>query len=289
MERVTENVYTETAKRGSNPSLVVTTDGVVVIDTPQLPTEAVELRQHAESLGPIRYLFNTEHHPDHIFGNYYFRGSGTVVHHRAIFDNFMVPNPDFDHFDLVADSVRTEDPEGLAIFPERDIYYADMNRASVTFTGDVVVRLGEHRFELLHTPGHTPGQTAVYVPEERVVFTGDTIFSSCQTWLMESNVDEWLIALDRIAALDVDHIVPGHGPVTTLEYVSKQRAILHEWVSEVADAVALGWTREETMERVNPGAQLPVDVGLEFLADHIRTKNAGSLWDKLSSPLAARP
>ena len=84
--------------------------------------------------------------------------------------------------------------------------------------------MGDHTFELLHTPGHTPGQIAVHVPEERVVFTGDTIFSECQTWLMGSNVTEWLAALDRIAKLDVDWVVPGHGEVVTIEYLARQRS-----------------------------------------------------------------
>ena len=69
MERVTANVFTNTKLRGSNPSFVVTSDGVVAIDTPQLPSRAVEWRAVAESHGPIRYLINTEHHVDHIFGN----------------------------------------------------------------------------------------------------------------------------------------------------------------------------------------------------------------------------
>ncbi|HZW00334.1 MAG TPA: MBL fold metallo-hydrolase, partial [Candidatus Deferrimicrobium sp.] len=70
MEQVTANVCTNTRLRGCNPSYVVTSDGVVVIDTPQLPTKAVAMRQEAESHGPIRYLINTEQHVDHIFGNW---------------------------------------------------------------------------------------------------------------------------------------------------------------------------------------------------------------------------
>ena len=66
---VTPNIYTTTKLRGCNPSFVTTSDGVVVIDTPQLPTRAVAMRAEAESHGPIRYLINTEHHVDHIFGN----------------------------------------------------------------------------------------------------------------------------------------------------------------------------------------------------------------------------
>lgn len=98
---------------------------------------------------------------------------------------------------------------------------------------------------------------------------------------------QWLISLDRSAALDVDHVVPGHGPVTTHRYLRNQRAALLHWVAAVADAVSRGWSRQETMDRVNPGDQLPVDVGLEALASHICTLNAGSLWDKLTSPTAS--
>jgi len=289
MEQVTTNVLTETGRQGSDPSIVKTTDGVVIIDTPQLPTDAVEMRRLAEEVGKIRYIFNTEHHCDHVFGNYYFRGAGQVIHHNEIAKSYMVPESMFDPYDFVADSVRRRDPDGVAIFPDRAHYFDSLNVDTITFTGDMSVRVGRTTFELLHTPGHTPGQTAVYVPEERVVFTGDSIFSECQTWLMSSNVDEWLASLDRIASLEADYIVPGHGPITTLAYVRIQRAVLFEWVSAVAAAVARGWSREETMVRVNPGSALPVDVGLEHMAQHIRTQNAASLWDKLTSVQAARP
>ena len=83
LERVTPNVYTTTKLRGCNPSFVVTSDGVVAIDTPQLPTMAVAMREAAESHGPIRYLINTENHVDHIFGNHWFRGAGEVVNHQG--------------------------------------------------------------------------------------------------------------------------------------------------------------------------------------------------------------
>ena len=92
LEQVTPNVFTTTKLRGCNPSFVTTSDGVVVIDTPQLPTRAVAMRAEAESHGPIRYLINTENHVDHIFGNWWFRGAGEVVNHQALYDIFMDPN-----------------------------------------------------------------------------------------------------------------------------------------------------------------------------------------------------
>jgi cyclase len=262
---------------------VVTSDGVVIIDTPQLPTKAVEMRKTAESHGTLRYLINTEHHVDHIFGNYYFKGGPTVVHHQGVYDNFMVVGPELDPFAYAKEALPTDDPDGEAIFPDRDVYYSDPNKGQIVFTGDLTLRVGDHTFELLHTPGHTPGQIAVYCPEERAVFTGDTIFSECQTWLMTSNVDEWLVALERIGELDVDYVVPGHGPVTTKAYLATQRAMLMEWKTAVAVAVAKGWTREETVERVEFKDRYPVDIGQEYMMDYINSYNAGSLYDKLTS------
>src|SRR3954467_15921707 len=98
MERVTANVFTTTKLRGCNPSFVVTSDGVVVIDTPQLPTKAVAMSIEKETQGRTRYLVNTGHPVDHIFGNHWFRGAGEVVNHRALYDIFMDPNAAHDPF-----------------------------------------------------------------------------------------------------------------------------------------------------------------------------------------------
>jgi cyclase len=283
MQQVTENVYTTTKVRGCNPSYVVTSAGVVVIDTPQLPTKAVAMRASAEAFGPIRYVINTEHHVDHIFGNYYFKGAGQVVHHQGVYDNFMVVGPELDPFAYAAEAIPMDDPDGAAIFPDRDEYYEDPNKGKLVFTGDLTLRVGGHTFELIHTPGHTPGQLAVHVPDERVVFTGDTVFSECQTWLMTSDVDQWVTALDTINQLDVDWVVPGHGPVTTRSYLATQRSMLLEWKTAVAVAVAKGWSREETVENVNFADRYPVDIGQEYMMDYIQSLNAGALYDKLSS------
>ncbi|TRW46686.1 MBL fold metallo-hydrolase [Georgenia yuyongxinii] len=282
MEQVTPHVFAETKLRGSNPGFVVTSDGVVVVDTPQLPSKAVAMRAEAERHGPIRYVINTEHHVDHIFGNYYFKGAGTVVHHQGVYDNFMTVYPELDPFEYAREALP-DDPDGAALFPDREEYYQDPNKGQIVFTGDVTLRVGDHTFHLLHTPGHTPGQIAVHVPEERVVFTGDTIFSECQTWLMTSDVDEWIASLDRIRALDVDHVIPGHGPVTDLSYVHTQRSILLEWKSAVAQAIAKGWSRDETVARVNFAERYPVDIGQGYMMEYIQTLNAGSLYDKFTA------
>jgi len=282
MEKVTANVFFETGLRGCNPGFVVTGDGVVVVDTPQLPTKAVAMREEAETHGDIRFLINTEHHVDHIFGNYYFKGAGAVVNHRGVYENFMVVTPDLDPFAYAAEAIPTDDPEAQPMFPDRAEYYADPNKGSIVFDANLTLRLGSHTFELIHTPGHTPGQLAVHIPEEGVVFTGDTIFSECQTWLMTSDVDQWLEALETIGRLDVEHILPGHGPVTTKSYLHTQRSNLLDWKAAVAAAVAQGWSREETIDRVSFADRYPVDIGQGYMMEHIQTLNAASLYDKMT-------
>ena len=282
MQQVTDTIFTETTIRGCNPSYVVTSEGVVVIDTPQLPTWAVAMRKEAESKGQLRYLINTEHHVDHIFGNYWFKGV-PVVEHKGVYDNFMVPTPDLDPYAYALEAIPTDDPEAAPLIPDRETYYADPNKGTIVFTGDLTLRVGNRTFKLLHTPGHTPGQVAVYVPEEQVVFTGDTIFHDCQTWLMTSNVDQWISSLERIRGLDIETVIPGHGPVTTPEYLHMQRAVLLEWKAAVAVAVARGWSREETMKRVSFADRWPVDIGQGYMMEHINTLNAGSLWDKFTA------
>ena len=127
----------------------------------------------------------------------------------------------------------------------------------------------------------------MHVPEERVVFTGDTIFSECQTWLMGSNVTQWLAALDRIAKLDVDWVVPGHGEVVHAGVPrppAREPARLGAARSPTPSRRA--GRREETVERVNFADRYPVDIGQGYMMNHIQTLNAGSLWDKLTQ---ARP
>ncbi len=132
-------------------------------------------------------------------------------------------------------------------------------------------------------PGVSAAFKAVASPRVRNVAT---IFSECQTWLMGSNVTQWLTALDRIAALGVDWVIPGHGEVVGIEYISRQRANLLEWVQAVSDAVAQGWSEEETITRVSFAERYPVDIGQGHMMNHIQTHNAESLWEKLTH---ARP
>src|SRR4030042_1817989 len=72
MQKITDNVYAETAYRGCNPGFVITSDGLVMIDTPQMPSDALKYRDEMAAFGQPKFLINTEPHGDHFIGNYFF-------------------------------------------------------------------------------------------------------------------------------------------------------------------------------------------------------------------------
>jgi cyclase len=288
MERVTKNVFAETKIRGCNPGYVVTSDGVVVVDTPQLPTKAVAMCKEAESHGPIRFLINTEYHVDHIFGNYFFRTAENVLAHRITVENFMVVTPEINPYEYAKEALPTDDPEGFKILPDEKTFFADPNRPNVVIDGDATLAVGDHTFNILFTPGHTAGQLAVHVPEERVVFTGDTIFNHCQTWLYVSNIQDWIDSLDRLLELDVDAIVPGHGPICDKQELYVQRAFLMEWQTSVAVAIAKGWSKEEATAKISFADRFPVDIGQEYMMEHVTHNNVRALYEKMTAKMPVK-
>ena len=70
--KVTTSVYVETGYQGANVGYITTEQGVVMVDTPQRPTDAVAWRKQIKKAGEISYLINTHSHGDHFFGNYFF-------------------------------------------------------------------------------------------------------------------------------------------------------------------------------------------------------------------------
>ncbi|WP_373483630.1 MBL fold metallo-hydrolase [Acetobacterium sp.] len=280
MEKLTSNVYTETKIRGCNPSIVFTKEGAVFIDTAQILTDLLEMIAFAEEKGPIKYMINTEPHIDHIFGNHWFAGKCPVIGHEAIDKDFFLVPGEMDGYDYSVDVLTRQDPKGLPLMPSREDYI--INKPQITFSKDMSMKVGDHTFKLYHTPGHSDSQIAVYVPEERVVFVGDTIFSDCQTWLHSANIDELINSLKFIYTLDVDYIVPGHGPVVKKSYILKQLSFIYEWLNQVAEGIAKEWTLDECIEKISFADRCPVDIGQDEMMEYIQRTNIIKCYNYLT-------
>jgi cyclase len=281
MQAITSSIFAETDRRGCNPGYVVTSDGVVVIDTPQLPTRALFMHEQALKAGPIRFLINTEHHVDHIFGNYFFTSAEHILAHVECDKMFMVKTPELNPYEYAKEAIPTDDPAGESLFPDEAAYVKAMNRPDIRISGDSELHVGNHTFQLLYTPGHTSGQLSVYIPEEKVLFASDTVFHNCQTWLYASDIAGWITSLERLMELDIDIVIPGHGPVCTRQELYVQRSFLQEWETAVSLAVAEGWSRERCLAEISFLDRFPVDIGQEYMGEKVTKLNVGALYDKL--------
>jgi len=240
MHRVTDTVYAEDRYLVATIGFLVTREGVVLVDTPQLPSDAREWRARAEAHGPIRYIINTEHHRDHIVGNAYF--PGTVIAQQGTAERFFRSlNP----FEPLRQHLLHLDPQGaelLATYVPRP--------PTITFEPRLTLQLGDHTLDLRHAPGHVPNGTWVYVPQERTVFTGDNIINGAPPFFHSAVPSGWLETLDALAKLDVQHIIPGHGAPCGPDAIGQVRAAVTGVMDEVRRGRDAGWSREEAQERI---------------------------------------
>ena len=270
MQQLTPNVYVETGTRGCNPGFVTTSEGIVMIDTPQKPSDAIWWREEILRKGEPRYLINCEPHGDHISGNFFFPSAIGIAHQGTR--------------EAVLGVVEAEFVERLKLLdPDRASLLSDyrLKAPSVTFSDRMCVYLGRHSFELIHLPGHTASETAVYIPQERVVFTGDNVFHRVQSFLHQAYPDQWLESLNRIGELDVDYIVPGHGEVCDKSYLAEQAAFIQEWMDAVKGAIKTGWSKEEAMNKISFLDRYPMGTGLQEMGPEVQRWNVDRLYSLL--------
>jgi glyoxylase-like metal-dependent hydrolase (beta-lactamase superfamily II) len=259
MRRVGPHSFTEIYYAGCNPSFVETSDGYVMIDTPQQPIDAVRWREMLEEKAPIRYLINTEPHGDHISGNAYFPNVPVVgqIKLQECFERYLAQ---FGTMEEKRERLKQMDPDSVWLLGHPD--YSDPHGPTVTFTDRMTLTVGNHTFQIIHHPGHTAPQTSVYVPEEGVVFTGDNVFHKCRSWLQECDPWEWLAALKSIEVLDAEVIVPGHGEQCGKAYLKDQAQIVENWVGYIGRFVDRGVSPEEILHgKVAVTDQDPYPIG----------------------------
>lgn len=110
-----------------------------------------------------------------------------------------------------------------------------------TFDGRLSVTVGDLPVELIQVgPAHTKGDLVVYLPKQRLVFTGDILFIGTHPIAWEGPVQNWISACDRLLELDVDVVVPGHGPVTTKDGIRQTKAYWEQLQKAVKQGHAAG-------------------------------------------------
>lgn len=245
MQKIASNVYTEINSRGCNFSWVVTSEGVVVIDTPPVPSDAIKWRDEISKYGPIRYVINTEPHMDHFSGDRFL--GGTVIAHDGVRETILKAP-----LEQLQDMIKRFSPESPPL--DKDFHF---RLPDITFSHKLTFYMGTHTFKLINMPGHSPFQSVVFVPEEKVVFTSDNMVYRVHPYLHQSLPYEWLDSLKQMQQLEADVFVPGHGNVCDRSGLDEMIALIQAWIDAVKKALDEGMTLEEAKKQITMVGRFP--------------------------------
>ncbi|MDX3535279.1 MBL fold metallo-hydrolase [Streptomyces sp. MB09-01] len=211
----------------------------LLIDTAATERRALALREAVAAAGvPLpRTVVNTHHHGDHTYGNGVFAPEALVLGH---------------------DSARTEQLAAghqlELIWPATDFGAIDITAPDLTYSDRATVHVGGTEVQVIH-PGvaHTTGDSIVWLPRQRVVFTGDIVFAEGTLFLAMGSLAGSLRALELLRSLDAETVVPGHGPLTDASaYEATERYL--RYVAELArEGRAKGLTPLEVARQADLG------------------------------------
>jgi cyclase len=204
----------------SNAGLITSGETSLLVDTlwtlPQTQEMLDAMRAAVPAAASVDILVNSHADGDHTYGNQLVRGARIIATERAAEDMAVDLTPD----GLRAILANADDMGVAGRFLQRitapfDFAEIELVLPTETFTGAKTLRVGDKRVELIDLgPAHSSGDLVVYVPEDRVVFVADLLFVGGHAPVWAGPIANWTRACDVILDLDVDVIVPGHGPIT---------------------------------------------------------------------------
>ena len=223
VQEVSDGIYAYLQPDGSwglnNTGFIVGRDSVTVVDT--CFTEA-RTRSFLLALAGVtglspRTLVNTHHHGDHTHGNYLLP-STTIIAHRLCREM------------VIETGMRTLHP----LFPSVEWGHLELAPPTVTFEDRLDIYIDDLLIELIFVgPAHTTNDIIAWIPDRKVLFTGDLIFNEGTPFGAMGSVRGWLRVLETPRGMGAEIIVPGHGPVCGPEVIDDMAAYLR-FVQELA-------------------------------------------------------
>ena len=271
-ERVADEIFVFTSELylQATASAIITSEGVVVIDTLPFPQETREMLRFIEKRGKsrIRYVILTHYHPDHTYGACFVPGE--VIGHercRRILDR---------NGERILQADQARNPE-----------LADVRvrlPGTVFDRGTISLHVGKKTITLLHTPGHTTDSISAYIKEDKILFAGDLIMPV--PYIVGGDRDQMRESLAKVADLGLDNIVQGHGDVllrgeitetidTSLKYLD---AIETQVKQRIAKHLPKSSLHHLNIERCHK-SRIP----LNGMVEELHQANLSYLYDILSS------
>jgi glyoxylase-like metal-dependent hydrolase (beta-lactamase superfamily II) len=202
----------------SNAGLVTSGDRALLVDTlfdVRLTAEMLAAMKRAEPKARIDQLINTHSNGDHCNGNELVKGA-QIIASKATADELAHESPRM-MTALMKQAPNMGEVGEFFLYCFGAFHFEEVNQTlpTRTFEGALDLTVGDKRVHLKQVgPAHTRGDTIVHVPTDRLVFTGDILFIEGHPIIWAGPVGNWIDACNHIASLDVDVVVPGHGPIT---------------------------------------------------------------------------
>jgi glyoxylase-like metal-dependent hydrolase (beta-lactamase superfamily II) len=226
----------------SNAVVLATDEGVLVIDTRQHPRDGQDLIDRIRKITdkPIKWVINSHFHGDHHLGDPPFKALGaTFVAQR-------------DTAALMQKTWPKEIARRQAFFKQHDFDPAETRLVmpDVTFDSQMTIRLGGREAVLMYFgPGQQAGDTFVLFPHAHTLFTpGAFAKHSMPNMNFTPSVDNWIALLKKVAAMDVERILPAHGDVASRADVPELAAMLADEYATVKAAVDKGIDVDEAVK-----------------------------------------
>jgi cyclase len=274
VKKLADGVYTVVGNNHfSNSGIILTDEGVVVVDAGQNPVEGRKILEIIKKLTPmpVRMLIDTEPHPDHTTAHFVFSPPAVVVGAAG-----------------AGDSMRNREKENPQRIQQLAATSPEMKAAlegykfippHVEYNQKATLNIGGRTIELTYMKNvHSEADTAVWLPKERVVFSASA-FTSEQINIFRPNVTipDILAAGKMMKALNPEHVVPGHGPPGTTKIFDdgeKYYALLIERVGAMMKA-------GKSLDDIKKELKMPE---YAHWANHDRMPtNADAAWRMLSA------
>ena len=278
LKPVADGIYAAIAapryKVNSNAAVILTNDGVIVVDTHSKPSAAMALYREIQSITrmPIRKVINSHFHWDHWQGNQIYAEAFPgleIISSQRTSDNMTdpqaggggIPYIETQLKALPAEIAKLKDELAgasdaaqrarlKANLEQAEAYYEELRQMQPalpnrTFANSVTLNEGGREIQLLLLGrGHTDGDVFIYLPQEKVVATGDALID-WMPYMNDGYPEEWVQTLDALEQFDFSRIIPGHGEVLSKDRLAFFRGYLADLVSAVKQAAGEGATLEE--------------------------------------------
>ena len=231
--RLADGAYAYTAEGDPNTGIVIGDDGVMVIDTQATPVMAQDVIRRVREVTdkPSKYVVMSHYHAVRVLGASAYRAEQVIASRET--------------YELIVERGEADMKSEIERFPrlfQSVESIPGLTWPTLVFKDEMTVWMGKREVRVLHLGrGHTKGDTVVWLPKEKVLFSGDLVEYGATPYTGDAYLREWPRTLDRLRALKPERLVPGRGDaLVTPEQVEAGVRGTQEFITRMFDSVRTG-------------------------------------------------